>query len=144
MSYGWEPDDIVQIINDLKENNEDASLKIIDKSLEKTALELGKKYRDNDYPNINLTNFISRFYGNNENISIIKKDQNEVIVKTNKCKIFEIFKSLKRTDIGFQYKCRQDYFILKGYDNNCSLEIEKSLMKGDECCIHHYFNNKKA
>jgi hypothetical protein len=34
MCYGWEPDDIVQIITDLKEKNERGSLEIIDKSLD--------------------------------------------------------------------------------------------------------------
>jgi hypothetical protein len=139
MCYGWEPDDIVQIITDLKEKNERNSLEIIVKSLEKTALELGKRYRDKDYPNINLSNFISRFYSNDdENVSLIKNEPNEIIMETKKCKIFEIFNMLKQTDIGFQYKCRQDYFMIKGYDNSYILKIEKCLMKGDECCIHHF------
>jgi hypothetical protein len=139
MCYGWEPDDIVQIITDLRENNEKNSLEIIGKALEKTALELGAKYRSEDYPNINLFNFISRFYSNNDqNKSLIKNEPKEVIMETKKCKIFEIFKMLKQTDIGFQYKCRQDFFMIKGYDNSFTLNIEKCLMKGDEYCIHHY------
>jgi molybdopterin converting factor small subunit len=139
MCYGWEPDDIVQIITDLRENNEKNSLEIIGKALEKTALELGSKYRSEDYPNTNLFNFISRFYSNNDqNISLIKNESNEAIMETKKCKIFEIFKTLRQTDIGFQYKCRQDYFMIKGYDNSFILNIKKCLMKGDECCIHHY------
>ena len=39
MCFGWEPDDIVQIITDLKKENESNSLRIIDKSLEKTEQE---------------------------------------------------------------------------------------------------------
>jgi len=58
--YGWEPDDIVQIINDIKKCNKEV-LEIIDKALEKTALELGKKYSYKDYPNINLITFYITF-----------------------------------------------------------------------------------
>jgi hypothetical protein len=137
MCYGWEPDDIVQIITNLIKDNETNSLKIIDESLEKTAFELGKRYRDRDYPNINLSNYVTRFC-NSEDVSLLKNEPNEIIMKTGKCRIFEIFNMLGQTEIGFQYKCRQDYFMLKGYDNSYTLEIEKCLMKGDECCIHHY------
>jgi hypothetical protein len=139
MCYGWEPDDIVQIITDLEKGNEKKSLEIIDRALEKSALELGKQYRDKDYPHINLFNYISRFCSNDdENISLIRNEPNEIIMETKECRIFEIFNMLKRIDIGFQYKCRQDYFIIKGYNNAYILNIEKCLMKGDECCIHHY------
>ena len=141
MCYGWEPDDIIQIITDLKKDNETRSLKIIDEALEKTAFELGKKYRDEDYPNVNLSNYVSRFCNNDENVSLIKSEPNEIIMKTIECKIFKIFNMLKQTEIGFQYKCRQDYFILKGYDNSYVLTIEKCLMKGDESCVHHYIKN---
>ncbi len=139
MCYGWEPDDIVQIIVDIKKYNGEA-LETINKALEKTALELGKRYRDKDYPNINLSNFISRFYTkDSEDVKLLQNKPNEKLMETRKCKIFEIFKELKQTDIGFQYKCRQDYFIIKGYNKSYSLKIEKCLMKGDNCCIHHYF-----
>ena len=141
MCYGWEPDDVVQIINDLKKENEENSLKIIGESLEKTAFELGRRYRKKDHPVINLSNYTSRFC-NKEDVTLLKNEQNEVIMETKKCKIFEIFNMLKETEIGFYYKCRQDYYMIKGYDDSCTLEIEKCLMKGDECCIHHYTKNK--
>jgi hypothetical protein len=138
MCYGWEPDDIVQIIIDIKKHDK-KNLEIIDKALEKTALELGKKYKRNDHPKINLSNFISHFYNEkDENITLLQNKPNEIIMETRRCKIYEIFKELKQTDIGFQYKCRQDYFIVKGYNNTFTLRIEKCLMKGDACCIHHY------
>ena len=142
MCYGWEPDDIVLIITNLHKNKENNALEIINKSLEETALELGKTYKDKDYPNINLKSFISHIINiNNENIEIIKNELNEIIIETKYCKIYEIFKSLNCLDIGFQYKCRQDYFILNGYDKTSVLTIEKCLMKGDKCCIHHYIKN---
>ena len=140
MCYGWEPDDIVQIITDLESENETKSLEIIDKSLEKTAFELGNLFRKEDHPNINLSNYISRFC-NDENVFLLKNETNEIIMETRKCKIFDIFNKLKKTEIGFQYKCRQDFFMLKGYDDSYTLKIEKCLMKGDECCIHHYIKN---
>jgi hypothetical protein len=139
MCYGWEPDDIVQIITDLQKNNEKDPLEIIDTALEKTAFELGKRYRNKDHPHVNLSNYILRWYSDDdENVALIKNEPNEIIMKTKKCKIFEIFNTLKQTDIGFRYKCRQDYFIIKGYGNSFALKIEKCLMKGDECCIHHF------
>jgi hypothetical protein len=140
MCYGWEPDDIVQIITNLERENETKSLEIIDKSLEKTAFELGNLFRKKDYPNINLSNYVSRFC-NDENVFLLKNETNEIIMETKKCKIFDIFNKLKKIEIGFKYKCRQDYFMLKGYDNSYTLEIEKCLMKGDECCIHHYIKD---
>ena len=139
MCYGWEPDDIVQIITDLRKDNETNSLRKIDESLEKTAFELGKRYRDKDSPNVNLKNYVTRFC-DSEDTSLLKNEPNEIIMETKKCKIFEIFNMLGQTEIGFQYKCRQDYFILKGYDNSYTLEIEKCLMKGDDCCIHHFLS----
>jgi hypothetical protein len=139
MCYGWEPDDIVQIIVDLQKNNEGRALEIINRSLEKTAFQLGRQYRDKDYPHISLSKYVSRFCNNMADI--MKSETNEIIMKTKKCSIFEIFSMLNQTEIGFQYKCRQDYFMLKGYDDSCLLMIEKCLMKGDECCIHHYIKN---
>jgi hypothetical protein len=139
MCYGWEPDDIIQIITDLKRNNELNSLKIIDEALEKMAIGLGEKYRIKDFPEINLSNYILRWYNSeDENIMLIKNEPNEVIMKTKRCRIYEIFKLLENMDIGFQYKCRQDYFLIKGYEKTFELEIEKCLMKGDEYCLHHF------
>jgi hypothetical protein len=84
MCHGWEPDDIVQIIIDIKRHNKKL-LETIDKALEKTALELGKKYRGKDYPNITLTNFISRFYDkDNKNLTLLQNELTEINRETGK------------------------------------------------------------
>ena len=62
MCYGWEPDDIIQIISDLRESEENKSLEIIERALEKTAIQLGEKYRSEDFPHISLQNLVQRLF----------------------------------------------------------------------------------
>ncbi|MBN2353686.1 MAG: L-2-amino-thiazoline-4-carboxylic acid hydrolase [Spirochaetales bacterium] len=139
MCYGWEPDDIIQIISDLRESEESKSLEIIERALEKTAIQLGEKYRSEDYPHISLQNVVQRlFTEENAHGSRVIDTKDEIVMRTEKCRIFEVFKELNGTDIGYRYKCRQDYFMVKGYDRSIRLEIEKCLMRGDNCCLHHF------
>ncbi|AZO94917.1 hypothetical protein GM661_07490 [Iocasia frigidifontis] len=139
MSSGWEADDVISVIDSLKQNYGEEALEIVEKALYKSAYDYGKELRENDYPNINPSNYVKHFLENDsEEIEVILDSKNKAIIKTNKCMIADIFQSLGRPEIGSRFKCKQDFAIAKGYDQNMELIISKSFMQEDDCCIHEY------
>lgn len=139
MSLGWEPDDVIEVIKNLDKRYGEEALKIVEKSLEQSAFNWGKKIRKRDIPNINPRNFVEHFRDNpDEEMEFIIESDNSAKIITRKCRIAEVFKELGYMDIGYRFKCAQDYKIAEGYDKNMKLEIQSCLMKGDNCCIHKY------
>jgi hypothetical protein len=142
MSFGWEPDDVVAIVRQLEETHNTEALSIIKNALQTSAYNYGKRLRAQVADN-NLANYDSLFSGGPDgDCRTVKLTDDELISETSRCRIFDIFKSLNATDIGFQYKCRQDFGMIKGYNENIDLAIEQCLMKGDPICRHVYRKRK--
>lgn len=139
MSLGWEPDDVIAVINRFNEEYGEEALEIVEKALAASAYEWGKERSKEDYPEINPKNFIKHFKDNpdEEMEFLVELDKSATII-TKKCRVAEVFTELNSMDIGFRFKCSQDYKIAEGYDKEMKLEIVKCLMKGDDCCIHKY------
>lgn len=139
MSLGWDPDDVIAVIDRLEKEYGESALKIIEEALAFSAQEWGKKIRKKDEPEINPKKFVEHFKNNpHEEMEFVVESDKKATIITKKCRIAEVFKELNNLEKGFRFKCAQDYYIAKGYDEGMELEIKKCLMKGDHCCIHQY------
>ena len=139
MSYGWEPDDVVSVIEHLNDKYGQEALDIIKEALFLSAAAWGKELAQKESNGTSPKTFIRNFTeGPKATSTIIEEDDNHAIIETTKCRSCEIFKELGKLEIGYQSKCLQDYGIIYGYNQNINLTIEKCMMKGDRSCIHHY------
>ena len=139
MATCWEPDDVINIITALNEKFGEQALEIIDKALNKSAFQFGKELAAKDLNNTSPKAFVKHFTDDpNSHVRIIEEDENYVTIETNKCRLYEIFKDLKNEKIGYRFKCKQDFALLKGYDSKIDLKNEKNMMLGDQTCIHRY------
>lgn len=139
MSLGWEPDDIVAIVNGLDERYGEEALQIVEDALGFSAYQWGQELRENDCPDLSPENFINNFKDSvDEEMEFIVDNDGTATIITKKCRVAEVFKELDSTEIGFRFKCAQDFKIAEGYDSEMKLEIPKCLMRGDSCCQHIY------
>ena len=139
MSYGWEPDDVVSVIEHLKNKYGREALDIIKEALFLSAAAWGKELAQKESNGTSPKTFIHNFKeGPKATSTIIEEDDSHAIIETTKCRSYEIYKELGKLEIGYQYKCLQDHGTINGYNPKINLTIEKCMMKGDRSCIQHY------
>jgi hypothetical protein len=50
----------------------------------------------------------------------------------------DTFKAIEKVDLGVQFFCNEDAFIVEGYNPAIKFHRTKTLMEGDDCCDHRY------
>ena len=139
MATCWEPDDVIAVIDALNEKYGEQALELLDQVLDKTAFQCGQELAERDHNRTSPKAFVGHFTNDpNSHVRIIDEGENYVTIETDKCRLCEIFKELKNEQIGYRFKCRLDYALLNGYDQNINLKNEKNMMLGDKTCIHRY------
>jgi hypothetical protein len=76
-------------------------------------------------------------HGNKENI--IKQQNDEAFIKCTGCLSGRIAHELGRSDVLFKLYCKSDHDFLRGFNENLDCEHIKTLMYGDDCCIHKLY-----
>nr|MDO8098991.1 L-2-amino-thiazoline-4-carboxylic acid hydrolase [Candidatus Njordarchaeota archaeon] len=69
---------------------------------------------------------------------VIRKDENSLELKVNSCFWADEFRRLNAADIGFELCCMADFYIVEGFNPAIKYKRNKTLMKGDNYCDHHY------
>jgi hypothetical protein len=139
MNHGWEPDDVIAVVDHLERRFGSAALESLDEALAGSAAAWGREIAASEQGPTSPLAFTSHFTsGPHASCRLIDSGDDHATMETAACRIFDIFKELGRPEVGYRFKCAQDYSIIKGYDETIGLEIRKCMMKGDDVCIHRY------
>ena len=68
----------------------------------------------------------------------IEKISDGIQIYCTKCPMAEVFRSIGRVDLGVQFFCKEDAYIVEGYNPSIRFDRTKTLMEGDDCCDHRY------
>ena len=144
MNNGWEPDEVISVVDNIKQIFGEPGLKAIEDALNQSAFNWGKELAQMDNNDISPIGFVSHFTQNpKEPIRIIEQGPDFAVIETTKCRPCEIFRELNRSDVGYRFKCMQDYSIIRGYDVSITLQVEQVMMNGGTICIHRYTKTPK-
>lgn len=85
-----------------------------------------------------LEDIIPYFTGGN-NDRIIEKNENEVLIKTTGCLSGKIVSELDKCNMLYNLHCGLDKYFVEGFNNELGCKIIKTIMKGDDCCLHKIY-----
>jgi hypothetical protein len=140
MNHGWEPDDVVAVVDRLERRFGSSALETLDEALVDSAAAWGREIAASEQGPTSPLAFTSHFTsGPHAACRLIDSGADHATIETASCRVFEIFKELGRQEVGYRFKCMQDYSIINGYDPTIGLEIRKCMMTGDAVCVHRYF-----
>lgn len=67
-----------------------------------------------------------------------RKEKNAVFFTATRCKYAEYFTGIQEKELGKILCCEIDYHITKAAGPGITLERNKTIMDGDDCCSFHY------
>lgn len=79
------------------------------------------------------------FWSNVLDIQVVEKTSSTRIYKITNCLWANIFREAKAEDFGYALVCHGDYAIAR--TNNETLERDKTLMQGHDCCLLKWTKN---
>ena len=139
MNLGWEPDDIVAVVDELHAALGEPALVAVDRALARTAMAFGQTLNERDRARVSPKQFVRHFTDDpSEHCTVLEASETRSVLRTTRCRIADAFRALGRCEIGYRFKCSQDFCIARGYDPSMTLRISKCLMTGDSVCIHEY------
>ena len=139
MSAGWEPDDVVAVIDTLAKRFGESALQAVDFALSQSAAAWGRELAAADNHQTTPQRFVAHFTsGPQPESCLIESGEDSATIETARCSPYNIFKQLGRLDVGYRFKCSQDPSIIAGYDAGITLEVQSCMMTGDKTCIHRY------
>lgn len=96
------------------------------------AKNLGKNSLDDIIP----------IFSGGDNDRIIEKSEDEVFIKGTCCYAGKIACELGKSHMLYNLHCGLDKYLVEGFNNELGCEIIKSIMEGDEYCIHRIYKKK--
>lgn len=139
MDLGWEPDDVAAVVDELRATFGEEALSAVDRALARTASAFGRSLRQRDHGETSPDRFVQHFVGEPAGPSaVLEASDQHAVLRTTRCPIAEVFRGMGRPEVGYRFKCQQDFHIASGYDPSMELQIRKCLMTGDDACIHEY------
>lgn len=93
------------------------------------AAELGKNTLEDIIP----------FFSHGKEENIIRKDSQEVLVKSTGCLAGRIACDINRGDTVYALHCALDKDFTEGFNCKLGCEVVQTLMDGRECCIHRIY-----
>lgn len=88
-----------------------------------------------------LEDIIPLFTGGN-NDRVVEKNENEVLIKTTGCLSGKIVCELDKCHMLYKLHCGLDKYFVEGFNNELGMEIIKTIMEGDDCCLHRIYKKK--
>ncbi|HCY43633.1 MAG TPA: hypothetical protein DHV48_20250 [Prolixibacteraceae bacterium] len=86
-----------------------------------------------DYESRLSSTMPKEFWSNVLDIQVLENTASTRIYKITNCLWAKVFREAKAEDIGYALVCYGDYAIAK--TNNKTLERDKTLMQGNDCCM---------
>lgn len=80
-----------------------------------------------------------QFWNNVLDIQVLENSSSTRIYKITNCLWAKIFREANAEDFGYALICYGDYAIAKA--ENKTLERDKTLMQGHDCCLLKWTNN---
>lgn len=81
----------------------------------------------------------NQFWNNVLDIQVVENSASTRIYKITNCLWAKVFREAKAEDIGYALVCYGDYAVAK--TNNETLERDKTLMQGNDCCTLKWTKN---
>lgn len=77
-----------------------------------------------------------------DNDRVVEKNENEVFIKTTDCFAGKIACELGKSHILYNLHCGLDKYFVEGFNNELECEIIKSIMEGNEYCLHKIYKKR--
>jgi hypothetical protein len=139
MSVGWEPDDMIAIVHELCQACGEPALLAVERALARTAAAFGRVLRDRDGERACPEQYARRFANDpRESCTVLEASSTRAVLRTTRCPLADAFRALGRPEVGYRFKCSQDFHVATGYDPTMRLTIPKCLMRGEGECIHEF------
>lgn len=71
----------------------------------------------------------------------IDREQGKIQIYCTKCPIADSYISIGKADLGLIFQCSEDPHIVSGYNPNIKFTRTKTLMDGNDCCDHCYYDS---
>jgi len=89
-----------------------------------------------------LEDIISHFTSGDNN-RIVEKNENEVFIKTSVCFAGKGAYELGKSNDLYNLHCGLDKYFVEGFNNELGCEVVKSIMNGDDYCLHRIYKKNK-
>lgn len=131
--YQWHTERYVALMETLKDQY---GQEIIDKSIEFQMLQeegRGRAYAESTHSE--FQKLVDHFTGGC-NDRVIEDNEDYVVIKTGECFAGRIAYTIGKSEMLFPHHCGLDVAFVKGFNPNLKLEIQKTIIYGDACCLH--------
>lgn len=131
--YRWHTVRYVDFLENLKLNfGEEIIRKIIANEMKKEEMR-GKELFESGSGEFDL--LVNHFTGGCAE-RVIEENEHFVIIKTGQCFAGKIGYDLGKSEMLYPHHCGLDQAFVKGFNSECKIEIQKSILCGDAYCLH--------
>ena len=71
-------------------------------------------------------------------INVLEKSKTKLNFDVTRCKYAEFYKAMGMEDLGAILSCNRDFAMIEGFNENATLEREKTILSGSSCCTFRY------
>lgn len=131
--YQWHTERYVGFLENLKNHfGQEIIDKVVENQMKKEEAQ-GKSYSESSEPS--FQKLVDHFSGGCQD-RIIEENDEFVIVRTGECYAGRIAHNIGKSELLYPHHCGLDMAFAKGFSPNFKLEILKTIMNGDDCCLH--------
>jgi hypothetical protein len=135
--YRWHLERLVALLDLLTESYGAEVLDLIVGLERSKAKEQGR--RDAERLGANSLQDITSYFTGGDRDRIVKESENEVLIKNIGCLSGRIVAELGRVNLLYDLHCGLDNYYVEGFNKELGCEIIKTIMEGQECCLHRVF-----
>jgi len=139
--YKWHLERTANLIELLQDKFGPKVMDIVLEYERSSARERGINDR-NELEKNSLEDIISHFTSGDSS-RIVEKNENEVFIKTSVCFAGKGACELGKSNVLYNLHCGLDKYFVEGFNNELGCEIVKSIMNGDDYCIHRIYKKNK-
>lgn len=131
--YQWHTERYVGFLENLKVNfGQEIIDKVIENQMRKEE-DRGKSYAESQEP---LFERIVEHFSGGCDECVIEENDKYVIVRTGECFAGRIAHKIGKSEMLYPHHCGLDFAFVKGFNPELRLEIQKTILNGNDCCHH--------
>jgi hypothetical protein len=96
--------------------------------------------------NRSMSELFSRLWETSKSLfsyEVVQKDENSLLLVVSSCFWADEFRRLGAPEIGYELCCMADFYITEGFNPSIIYSRDKTIMRGDSYCDHHYVMARK-